>query len=202
MKKILNYCIFLLLFSCSSYRCVVPETLIGKSINVPYVQGDRDGRLTEAIVNQLVTAGAFSYKHFGADYSLCVRITDIQNNNIGYKKERNPDGSIRKNLMPIEGRESIFAEVALKSNLTGKSIWGPWPISADIDYDFVDQDSSKDLSFINKKGVKHTVLSYSLGQLESVACAQDSATFPLYKNLAKNIIRALIAEFKENDEGY
>lgn len=198
MRKIFFLFVFLVFSSCS-YKYNLQNEFEGKSINIPYVEGDIDGQLTEALVYHLSASGLFEYKHGSSDYKLQVIVQSLTNDKIGYKRDRYKDGETRKNLMPIENRENISVEVLLKSNLSGKSVWGPKIITADIDYDYSEQDSLKDLAFIDSHGEKYTILSYSLGQMESIYSAQDSALRPLYNRLAKNIVSALMGEFGEED---
>ena len=172
----------------------------GKTVNIPYVTGDRYGLLTEELVYQLSVCGLLEYKPSTADLKLEVEIVDTTNDQIGYRKDRNPDGTLKKNLMPTESRQKVNAKVSLISNLDKEVIWGPKIISADVDYDYVEQDSLRDLSFLNAAGVRQTVLSFSLGQMESVGSAQDSALIPLYRRLAENIVDAIVGELKE--EGF
>ncbi len=79
------------------------------------------------------------------------------------------------------------AKVVLKETSSDQIIQGPFIISADTDYDYVDGDSIQDLAFINSEGQSITVLPFSLGQLESIESAQESATKPLYRKLAQKI---------------
>jgi hypothetical protein len=192
--KTFFFCVLLIICFGCSYRCQLPEEINGRTVNIPYVRGDTDGLLTGALVYQLAATGLVEYKQAKADYELQVNILNVENYKIGYRKERKPDGKRRKNLIPVEGREKVIVEAYLKSTLTGETLWGPRIISADADYDYVDEDTLKDLSFINKEGQRQSILAFSLGQLESVSCAQEAAFRPLYQRLAKNVVNALIAE--------
>lgn len=199
MKKIFYLGWFFLAFGCS-YKMDTSDGLVQKRVNVPFVIGDSDGRLTAALTYQLSSQGLLEYSHSKADFILRAEVISLTNDKIGYKKDRDPDGKLRKNLMPIEGREKIEVRVTLLSNLNKEVVWGPKLFSTDIDYDYVDEDSVKDLSFINDSGQRETVLSFSLGQLESVFCAQEAALRPLYIKIAKNIVSVLSSELK--DSGY
>lgn len=196
MLKFLYLPLLMVFISCS-YTNKLPDKYSESTVNIPYVKGDEDGQLTHSLVYQLSAAGALEYKQIDADYVLLVSVLDVSNDKIGYRKDRDLDGKLRDNLMPIESRQSIKAEVSLKSTTTDEIVWGPRTISADIDYDYVEQDALKDLSFVNSSGKRETILSYSLGQLESVPSAQISVRHPLYQNLAKNIVTAIIGELNE-----
>lgn len=202
MRKLFFLIVFL---SCSGclYKCSSPNEFAHRSVSIPYVEGDSYGQLTEALVYQISSSGPFEYKQKLSDYRLEVAIVSLTNDKIGYKKElkkkcNDSHKKSRTNLLPVESRENIAAQVLLRSNLCGDVVWGPKVITADIDYDYSEQDSTKDLSFVGKNGDK-SILTFSLGQLETVSTAQDSALRPLYQKLAKNIASALNGELNIQD---
>jgi hypothetical protein len=49
----------------------------------------------------------------------------------------------------------------------------------------------KELSFINPQGKREKVMTFSLGQLDSIEGAQDAAVTPIYEQLAQRIVAAL-----------
>ena len=194
-KKI---CILLLFLACScSYRLRSPGNLSVRTVNVPYITGDREGVLTQSIIYQLSSDGFLEYRPSHADCELKVEILEKKNDQIGYRRDRDGD-TVKKNLMPTESRQTIKAKVSLESS-DHDIIWGPTIITADVDYDYVEQDSLEDLSFLNPKGELESVLSFSLGQMESVGSAQISALKPLYSKLARNIAEALKGELGEKN---
>jgi len=200
MRKIPFLFVFLICCSCS-YKCSLKDEYVHKSINIPYVEGDINGQLTAALIYQVSASGFFEYRQSLSDYKLQVIVNSLTNDKIGFKRDRKHGCNscdYRKNLMPIENREKISATVSLKSNLTSKVIWGPKVVTADIDYDYSEQDSLKDLSYIDLNGNIQPILAYSLGQLESVFSAQDSALRPLFYRLSKNIVTALMGELEDD----
>ena len=160
------------------------------SMNVPYVKGDKDGMLTAELICNVSSTGCFSYEKT-SHRILRVDITDLGNEQIGYRRDRHRDGSIKKNVKATEGREKIAVNVSIYDENKGEVIWGPFSFQSDVDYDYVDQDSLQDLSFIDSGGNRQTVLAFSLGQLESIESAKDAALLPLYRSLAKKIAEAL-----------
>ena len=202
MKKIIS--IIFLLFICSScsYRCKDVNEYTGKTVDVPYVDGDVAGHLTNAIVYQLSSSGILEYTNSNGDYTLKVVIQNLDNDKIGFRKDNkveknnSNDKEKRKNLISVENRQTIVSKVSLISNVSNEVVWGPHVISADVDYDYVDQDSINDLSFDDGIG-RCPILSYSLGQLDSLSSAQNGSLTPLYKNLAQNIMSALLGECAE-----
>ncbi len=124
-----------------------------------------------------------------------VSILSVSNANIGYLRDRTPTGELKPNILPVEARQTIAAKVQLTSTTTKKVIWGPEVITASIDFDFVDQDAINDLSFIDSSGNRQSVLSFSLGQLESFPSAEKAARKSLYKAISQKIIDAIIAKW-------
>ncbi len=182
--------LFFLFFSCSYH---LKQNIGEKSFNLHYVGGDFDGLLTKELICQIAASGVFEYKKSGADYKLKVNVENVTNDQIGYRYDRDNDGKLKKYLMPTESRQKISASVSIFSNSLDKVVWGPKTICADVDYDYVEQDDLKDLSFI-KDGERTTVLAFSIGQMESINCAQEASLLPLYRSLCKKIIDVLIAE--------
>ncbi|HSX25766.1 MAG TPA: LPS assembly lipoprotein LptE [Chlamydiales bacterium] len=164
------------------------------TITVPFVRGDEDGSLTNEIIRALSTSGLADVRHSGGDYRLQVTMKDSQFETIGYRRDRQKiTGEIKKNLLACEGRKTLNIEAIL---FQGEQIaYGPYQISAQADYDYVDGDSLQDLTFISATGVFTTVLPFSLGQLESNETAQEAATRPIYAKIAQKIVDALSSEW-------
>ncbi len=108
------------------------------------------------------------------------------------------DGKVRNNLLTTEERKSIAMEVSL---CCGNEVaFGPYQITADVDYDFVDGDSIRDLTFVSPAGETLTVLPFSLGQLEPVDSANEAAMRPLYRRLAQKIVDMVLSQFIEENQ--
>ena len=160
------------------------------TISVPFVEGDGDGSLTQAIVYALVASGMADVRQQGAHYRLCAAIVHSGSHTVGYRRDRQKiSGEIKKNLVSSEGRKtlSIIATVYEKD----KIICGPIRLDADSDYDYLDGDSMQDLAFINPLGRQQTVLPFSLGQLEPKEAAEEAATKPLNTKIAGILVDAL-----------
>jgi hypothetical protein len=163
-----------------------------KSISVSFVEGDIDGMFTSELIHSIYTSPLVTYSNNSGDYQLSVKILNVEEDQIGYKRDRlKSDGSLKRNIRATEGRKTIEITAELKDRYTNKVVWGPCVLKGDTDYDYVDQDSLFDLSFINPSGVRTTVLSFSLGQLESIDDAQLAATSPVYRLLAQKIVDAM-----------
>ena len=65
-------------------------------------------------------------------------------------------------------------------------------IKADATYDYFDQNSLRDLTFIDLQGDVQTSVAFSLGQLDSVGTAGEDAIYPIYRILAQKIVEGII----------
>ena len=192
MKEPLLYvliCAVCVALSGCGYRSSCEGTCY-KTISVNYVSGDSTGQLTSALIYAISSNGIYEYCKQKADLRLEVALVDVAHEQIGYRRNRSPDGTVRKSIMPTEGRTKMAAFVTLLTE-SGKKVWGPRRIEADADYDYIDQDSLGDLSFVEPNGNRVTVLQFSLGQLESIAGAQEAALPPLYRKLSCAIVDAI-----------
>jgi hypothetical protein len=162
------------------------------TVTVPFVLGDEDGTLTAEIIRTLASSGLVDIVSFGGDYQLRAAVLGGSNESIGFREDRQKiDGKKRRSLLACEGRRTTTMEVSLMEG--EKVICGPYQISGDAEYDYVDGDSIQDLTFTNPKGEFVTVLPFSLGQLESAEAAQEASGRPLYARLAQKITDAISA---------
>jgi len=183
--------LLLCLFSSCGYYFEGREKI---AISVPYVQGDFEGELTDALVGAVSRSSQFRFAHGEGDWILSAKILDHSHNRIGFRYDRDDkSGKRRKNLRGTENRGTITVEVSVVNATTGKLILGPQVIESSADYDYVDQNSLLDLSFIDAAGDRQTSIAFSLGQLDSVAAAGEDALYPTYDQLAQRIIDGLIA---------
>jgi len=163
-------------------------------MTVPFANGDEDGAFTAEIIRTLSSSGLADVRSFGGEYQLQVTVVKEEQEKIGFRVDpQKVDGKVKKNLLSSEGRKSMTIEAALIYG--GEVAYGPYLITADAEYDYVDGDSIQDLTFINPSGSLVTVLPFSLGQLESIESAQQAATRPLYRKLAQKIVDAISSEW-------
>lgn len=146
------------------------------TISVPYAEGDGEGILTAAIINQLSKKGSLAYRSCAADLVLNVCLLDPSDENIGFIYANPRSGKSSRVLVSHEARLSIAAKVSLIERATGKSVFGPLTIRSYLDFDF-----EPDLS----KSDDHTL---ALGQLEMHELAKDAAFPALYTLLAEKIV--------------
>lgn len=189
-------CTILCILTACGYRFDGGEKI---AVCVPYVVGDFQGELTDALVVALSETANFRYSKHSADWILKVKILGIKNDRIGYRYDRrDKSGELRKNVIGIENRKGINVEVSVENATTGKLVLGPQIIEADADYDYVDPNSLQDLSFIDPAtGTRTTSIGFSLGQLDSVGAAGEDAIYPIYKRLAQKIVDGMIASGDE-----
>lgn len=186
--------ILFLLTSCG-YRFEEKSHANRPTISIAYVSGDQTGLLTHFLVKELSSSGYFQYANNDAELKLSVKILDKSNSVIGYRHDRFNDGSFRKTVMPTEGREKVVVEVSILSSASNNVVLGPYQITTDSDYDFVEKDTLDDLSFVDPLGNRIKVLPFSIGQLEAIESAQTAALTPLYRQVAQKVIDLISAEW-------
>lgn len=161
------------------------------TVTVPLIRGDSDGSFMNAIVHALASSGQFAFRREQGNFLLSVAILSDSDDRIGYRYDRNPvSGKRRKNIVGIENRETIQAEVKLIDTYTQETVYGPQVICASTDYDYVDSHSSRDLIYLSPKGPT-TVIDFSLGQLDSIEGGHDDARLPIFRKLAQAIVEIL-----------
>jgi hypothetical protein len=169
--------LLLLLLSACGYR-FEDESIATKysTISVPYVVGDWDGGLTAAIVEQIGRTGCYTYQRDGGALVLKVVLGDFEENNIGFRYDRNRKGKLRNSIIPTETRMTATAEVTLIEAASGKAILGPVCLKATVDFD---HDYESPLNSVNI---------FSLGQLSDYDDALDAVYHPLNQLLAQKIV--------------
>jgi len=190
MKRLL-FPIFFLMAACG-YQVDGLEPI---TVSVPYVVGDHEGELTEALAFALSRTANYRYVEGGGEWTLHAKIVGDRNDRIGYRYDRDPKSEkLRDNVIGIENRKDITVEVKVVKTSTGEPVLGPQKIKASIDYDYDDPNSLLDLSVVNPfLGSRQPSIDFSLGQLDSVSAAGEDAIYPIYRLLAKRIVDGMIA---------
>lgn len=147
-----------------------------QTITVPFVEGDWDGQLTVALVRQVSQAGRLAYQSDGGDLILKVILMDIDDENIGFRYDRNREGKRKNRIIPDETRSTAYAEVVLIEAASGKEVMGPVRLSADVVFDH------------DYYSIRNGVNIFSLGQLTDIEEAHDEAQRPLNQRLAQKIV--------------
>jgi hypothetical protein len=191
IKKNIFFFLFLIFLSSCSYHLGKNDDTKISTLNVPYIQGDFSGLFTQEVIRQLSSSPCLTYKYVNADAKLKIEIIDNKVNQIGYKYDRDKEDKRKKNLRQTESRQTITVNVEVVDNRTKETVIGPYKISADATFDYVDPDNLNDLSFIDSNGNRETVLAFSLGQLESFENAKDASLKPIYIELAQKIVDAI-----------
>jgi len=162
-------------------------------ISVPYFLGDRDGLLTDAVVKKLCASGMFQYiGHEGGGIVLKGEVIGDSFQHIGYRYDRYPiSGLLINRLVPSEGRREISVRISLIDPHCQKVVYGPFDISAAGDCDFSNSDSLQDSSFVDRAGLRRSLLSFSLGQLDSEQGAHAATLTSIYEQLAVKIVEGI-----------
>lgn len=96
--------ISVLLTSCGYHIENDERSMASYTLEVPYFQGDKNGLLTDAVIQALTSSGDFHIVRSGGALVLEGKIVKDENENIGYQYDRDPTSGRRINrLIPNEG---------------------------------------------------------------------------------------------------
>jgi hypothetical protein len=193
----MKWLILLLLFTSCGYRFEGNQAQV-HTINIPYIKGDTEGQLTNALIREMSQSGLFEYVKDGGAYTLNVSLLSDTNEKIGFRYDRHDiSGKPTKHLITTEGRRILKAEVSLIEESTLEEVIKPTVLSASEDYDYIGAHSLRDLSFINEEGKRTAVTTFSLGQLDSIEGAQDDVAVPLHRRLAQKIVDGIYTHLSQ-----
>ena len=149
-----------------------------RTISIPYIEEDWDGQLTAELIKQISASGAFEYRLEGGELILKVVILDFDDENIGFRYNRNKRGAIskEKSIVPDETRITADVEVSVVDAVSSKVLLEPVRITSSLDFDH-DYYSSID-------GVNI----FSLGQFSDFNEALDAVHKPLNAVIAQKIV--------------
>ena len=186
-------------FTSCGYHTAVSDNKT--TISIPYVEGDAQGQFTAELIRQLTNSDIYEFVKKDGDLDLKVTIVGDKSDIIGFQYDlSHKKGKIERNLMAEENRRTLTAQVTLTDTSTEKVVIGPVNISTSTDFDYIDVNSLKEVSFINAHGNREKTISFSLGQLDSIEGAQDAALTPIYRQLAQNIALALQKSMMLSDD--
>jgi hypothetical protein len=146
------------------------------TITVPFVEGDKDGTITAAIVREIGLSTRFRYRSEGGSLQLKIKIIDLRDENIGFRYDRKKEGKLTRYIIPAETRMFAIADVWVVESASSKTILGPVRITSEVDFDH-DYYSSR-----------NGINVFSLGQLSDFDSAEDAAYRPLSEALAQKIV--------------
>jgi hypothetical protein len=163
------------------------------TISIPYIKGDLEGHLNAELVRALSNTGFFDCVQNGGELLLEATIIGDGDDRIGYRFDRNPEsGELRDNIVGTENRRTMIATVTVIDTATHASVLGPQTVKAHGEYDYVDSNSIRDLTFFTRETGPQKVLDFSLGQLDSVEGAHDDISMLIYKRMAQTIVDGLL----------
>lgn len=160
---------------------------------IPYIKGDIQGQLNRALIQKISTCNEFNY-YYDSSYLLHVTILTDKDEPIGYRYDRNPSNqTLRKNIVSVENRRLIIAEVELIDKEANCVVVGPFQVKANADFDCINSDSLADVAVVLPGRKPQRMIDFSLGQLDAVEGAHDDNAQVIYKVLARKIVEGLIA---------
>ena len=158
------------------------------TLSIPYVRGDEEGFLTNAVIAEVNRTGLYDYVSSGGELELKIALVGNGEEVIGFRYDRSEKkGKLEQNLLATENRRSSAAEITLYRESEDEPILGPIVVTATTEYDYIDVSTIRELAFTTPSGKLEKVIDFSEGQLDSIEGAQDNALSPLYDDLAKKI---------------
>lgn len=173
--------LLLLFFSGCGYRAEENYSEEGAPnyVQVPYVEGDEDGTLTQYLIKELSSSGRYLYSPDG-EWMLKVKVVDYYDENIGFRYDRSKKGKLKDYIIPVEARAYMVVEAEMESLVCASWSRPRVKIVASIDYDH------------DYYTIRHGVNIFSLGQLTDVDSAEEAAMQPLEKKMAEKIVDYVI----------
>ncbi|MGH2613367.1 MAG: hypothetical protein ACRDFB_10025 [Rhabdochlamydiaceae bacterium] len=188
----------MILASCG-YKTISSEDR--PTLSIPYVRGDEEGFLTNAVISEMSRTGLYDYVSSGGELELKIAVVGNHEEVIGYRYDRSEKkGNLQQNLLATENRRHAAAEVTLYRASEDQPIIGPIVVTATAEFDYIDVSTIHELAFITPSGKRAKVIDFSEGQLDSVEGAQDNVVSPLYANLAKKIAAVVQQYFLKSSD--
>jgi hypothetical protein len=183
----------LILSSCSYHYTSQEDSGKVYTVTVPYISGDSDAILNNALVYQLGSSGCFRCVQSGGEYILQATFLSDTQSRIDFRYDRdNVSGALEKNLLGVEDRRTVLIQASLVDAGSNKVIVGPFEVSSDVEYDYIDPGSPLDLLYTNSSGVSESIIQFSLGQLDSSEGAYDDSSKLLFQRLAERVTEGLV----------
>ena len=155
------------------YDDVIPRH---STLSIPYVEGDLNGELTNEVIKQISSSGAFQYVNDCGAFTLKIKIIELKDRDIGFRYDRYQDGRLKHAIVPTETRQTEIVEVSLVDSQNDKVIKGPIIISAETDFDHTFYTSRNEINV------------FSLAQVGNIDAARESSIIPLNRKLAAKIV--------------
>lgn len=172
-----------------------PTNQFGEDVavmSISLIRGDEDGYLRDDLARQLSRSPGYAYSSSSGPYRIDVKIDKDSAEKIGYAWDEEPlTGAFIQRLYPNEGRRIVKATVSVTDTQQNKVVIEPFVVTASAEFDFVNPTALKNIEFRDMDGQEHSVLQYSLGQLDSEEGAKAESFQPLASELSKQIMQAL-----------
>jgi hypothetical protein len=146
-----------------------------ETVTIPFAEGDWQGMFTRALTNAIASETTLHVVNSGGDLILNVCLKRRDEENVGFRYDRNGRGKLIDYISPAETRISVFAEVTVIEAESGCCRIGPLLFEASYDFDHEYYSSQNGINI------------FSMGQLTDYDEALDAALKPLYQKLAEKI---------------
>ena len=145
------------------------------TFSVRFAKGDLSGHLTEQVIRRVASETALTYVNDGADLELLLELVEVDEENVGFRYDRNKHNRRVDYIIPSETRLRAYVQLTLMDRARGCVLAGPTLLEADYEFD---HDYYTSHSAVNI---------FSLGQVTDYDEAYEAALKPLYENLAQKV---------------
>ena len=151
----------------------------GTKLSIPYIQGDKNGDFTNALIYAVEAKSSYRFCGGSGDRVLRVAIQEIKKEHVGWRYDIDSHEELTDVTIPQETRLVMVVIVELLDGQTYALVGGPFEIRESVEFDHDYYYSADEINVV------------SLGQLTDYDTAFDVSLKPLYAKISEKIVDAI-----------